>query len=277
MERELNPARTPHKEARIIAIGILLITLVGVYFFGRTLWEDEQQNQAEYQNLVGEKEDANYPTITPESFQKMMSTPNEKFTVIDIRPREAYVLSHIPNALSYPETSLTTITLPSNKLIIVGHESNEALNESVAGYLNEKGANFAFLKGGHSTWSTMNQPVVTTGNPGSFIDQSKVKYVTTEEAKKRFQAGERIFVLDVQPVERYKTKHLKDAVNIPVAELESRIGEIPGGQKILIYGTNEAEAFQAGVTLFDLNIFGVEVIEGDKVLDSGLFTEGQQN
>lgn len=267
---------TSRKEVKIIAIGILLITLVGIYFFGRTWWQDKERDDAAYQNLIGESSTTDYPTITPESFQKMMATPGEKFMLIDIRPREAYTISHIPNALSYPDTSITTITLPTTtKVILIGSETDASLNTEIASYLNEKGISFAFIKGGHSAWSSLHQPTVTTGNPGSFVDQSKITYVSTDELKKRFQEGEKIFVLDVQPKEAFQKKHLKDAVNIPVSELESRIGELPGGQKIVVYGTNEAEAFQAGVILFDLNMFGTEVISGDQVLDSGLFTEGQ--
>lgn len=267
---------SPKNDVKVIAIGILLVVLVGVYFFGRTLWQDKQRSESDYQNLLGSTEEQEYPTITPESVQKMISTPSEKFTLVDIRSREAYALSHIPNALSYPDTTISTVNLPvTNKLIIVGHETDEQLNNEVADYLNSKGYNFAFMKGGHTAWTNLNNQVVTTGDPSSFVDQSKIKYITTEDLKKRFQANEKIFVLDVQSKEGFAKKHLKDAKNIPVNELESRIAELPSGQKIVVYGTNEAEAFRAGVILFDLNIFGAEVVSGDQVLDSGLFTEGQ--
>lgn len=267
---------SPQNDVKIIAIGILLVVLVGVYFFGRTLWQDKQRQESDYQSLVGKSQEQDYPTITPESFQKMMGTPSEKFTLIDIRSREAYTLSHIPNALSYPDTTISTVNLPvTNKLIIIGHETDEQLNNEVADYLNSKGYNFAFMKGGHAAWTNLNNQVVTTGDPSSFVDQSKIKYISTEDLKKRFQANEKIFVLDVQPSDAFAKKHLKDAKNIPVSELESRIAELPSGQKIVVYGTSEAEAFRAGVILFDLNIFGAEVVSGDQVLDSGLFTEGQ--
>lgn len=270
------PPSKPHKEVQIIAIGIALIILVGIYFFGRTWWQDEKREQADYQSLVTGAEEASYPTITPESLQKMLATPGEKFVVIDIRAREDYTLSHIPNALSYPDTTVTTVNLPlDKKLIIIGSETDVNLNEQIAKYLNEKGANFAFLKGGYSTWTSLNSAVVTTGDQTSFVDQSKIEFVTTEELKKRFQAGEQFFILDVQSKENYQVKHLKDAVNIPLTELESRINEVPSGRKIIVYGTNEAESFQGGITLFDLNRFGAEVIAGSQVLNSGLFTEGQ--
>lgn len=267
--------QTSQKEVRVLAVGILLILLVGIYFFGRAFWQNQQRDSTDYQNLVGESQEATYPTITSESLQKMMATPGEKFTIIDVRPREAYALSHLPNALSYPNEDITTITLPATKIIIIGSETDENLNNVLAGYLTEKDVNFAFLKGGHSTWSASNNQVVTTGNPSSFVDQSKIKYISTDDLKKRFQAGENIFVLDVQSPENFRRKHLTGAVNIPINELEGRIGELPSGQKIIVYGTSEAEAFQAGVILFDLNIFGAEVVTGEQILESGLFTEGQ--
>ena len=273
--RPVRPAS--RQDVKIIAIGILLILLIGAYFLGRTLWQDRLLNEAAYQNLIGDgTEEPTYPTITPESLQKMTTTPNEQFTIIDIRPREDYMLSHIPNSLSYPDTSLTTAKLPNtNKVIVIGNEEDETLNTEIAHFLEEQNISFAFLKGGHTAWTQRNQPVVTTGNPGSFVDQSKIKYVSPEDLKKRFQAGENIFVLDVQSRESYQAKHLKDAKNIPLEELESRIGELPRGQKIVVYGTQETQSFQAGIILFDLNVFGAEVISGDQVLNSGLFTEGQ--
>lgn len=274
--KKLTGVHKSHKEVQIIAIGIILITLVGIYFFGKSLWQGERRDEASYQSLVGENEDETYPTITPQSLQKMISTPGEKFTLVDIRSRDAYNLSHIRNALSYPDTSLTSVTLPAgSRIIVIGSDTDEDLNNSVAKYLNDKGLNYAFLKGGHNSWVTENQAVVTTGDPSSFIDQSKVRFVSPEDVKKRFQNNEKIFVLDVQPAENYRIKHLKDAQNIPLAELETRIAEVPSGERIVVYGTNEAESFQAGVKLFDLNIFGVETISGDQVLNSGLFTEGQ--
>ena len=272
--RSARPA--PRQEVKIIAFGILLILLIGAYFFGRTTWQDKLRNEADYQNLVGEgSQEPEYPTIAPEALQKMASTPEEKFTIIDIRSQEEYTLSHIPNSLSYPDATVTTVNLPNtNKVIVVGSEDEE-LNTDIAKYLEDRQISFAFVKGGYTAWTQLHQPVVTMGNPNSFVDQSKIKYVSPEELKKRFQAGENIFVLDVQPREAFQAKHLKDAKNIPLEELESRIGELPGGQKIVVYGTNETRAFQAGIILFDLNIFGAEVISGDQVLDSGLFTEGQ--
>jgi rhodanese-related sulfurtransferase len=264
-------------EIKAIAIGLLLILLIGIYFFGQTWWRNKQTNEATYNNLATEASLENYPTITPESLQKIIRSPEEKFTLIDIRGAVEYELSHIPNSLSYPERTLLDVNLGSTqKIIVVGDNTNEGTNLAVAKFLEEEKIPYAFLKGGHAAWASLNEQVITTGDPNSFVDQSKVQYITAEELKTRFTAGEKFLVLDVQSKERFAQKHLKEAVNIPLIELESRIAEVPTGKKIVVYGQSDAESFQAGITLFDLNVFSALVISGNNILapESGLFTEG---
>jgi rhodanese-related sulfurtransferase len=159
----------------------------------------------------------------------------------------------------------------------VGDDTNEGVNLAVAQFLEEQKIPYAFLQGGHAAWVALHEQVITTGDPNSFVDQSKVQYITPEELKKRFVEGEKFFVLDVQPKEKFEKKHLKEAVNIPLFELENRIKEVPTGKKIIVYGQTDTESFQAGITLFDLNVFSALVISGNNILapESGLFTEAR--
>jgi rhodanese-related sulfurtransferase len=266
-----------HSETKIIAIGLLLILLIGIYFFGQTWWRNKKADEKAYTALATEASLENYPTITPESLQKIIRSPEEKFTLIDIRPAAEYELSHIPNSLSYPDKALLAVNLKTiQKVIIVGDDINEGVNLSVAKFLDEQKIPYAFLKGGHTAWVALNEQVITTGDPNSFVDQSKVQYISPEDLKKRFIDGEKFFVLDVQPKEKFIQRHLRESVNIPLLELENRIGEIPTGKKIIVYGQNDTESFQAGITLFDLNIFSALAVSGNNVLapESGLFTEG---
>ena len=46
---------------------------------------------------------------------------------------------------------------------------------------------------------------------------------------------EGIILLDVGTEEEYKEEHLPDAINIPLSELESRIGELDKSKKIIVY------------------------------------------
>lgn len=264
------------KDTTILLWGGILILGVLLYFVGRNLWKFQKQDEQSYDRLVTDTSSSvNAPTITATSLQKLIRTPGEKFLLVDVRPQTDYLISHIPTALSYPGTTVETLSLTNiEKVIIVGATLNTGEDENVMQILKNKNVPFAYLEGGEIAWEELNEQVVTTGDPTSIVDQSKVQYIKPEILKQRFQNGEKIFVLDVQTKAQYASKHLKDAINIPLAELESRIDEVPAGSKMVVYGNTDYEAFQAGITLFDLNIFSAEVIEGQNVLDTELFTEG---
>jgi rhodanese-related sulfurtransferase len=235
-------------------------------------------NDASYESLAQTDQSSKYPTITPESLQKIIHTPDEKYLLVDIRPRDQYLLAHIPNALSYPGDTITSLDLSGvQKLLIVSDPTEGLQNETITTYLAKNNVPFAFLEGGQVAWEKKNEQVVTTGDPSSFVDQSKITYVTPGDLKKRLQEGENIFLLDVQEREQFKQSHLQGAINIPLSELETRVHEVPSGQKVAVYGHTDHDAFQAGITLFDLNIFSAQVISGQDILTgtSGLFVEKQ--
>lgn len=60
--------------------------------------------------------------------------------------------------------------------------------------------------------------------------------ITVEEAQKMLEEEpEEICFLDVRTEEGYKKGHIPDAINIPLSELESRIGELDKSKKIIVY------------------------------------------
>lgn len=266
------------EEVRIIAIGISIILLIGVYFTGQYMWHSYKQNEASYNALAADAVAADYPTISVDSLQKLIRTPGEKFILIDIRPAEAYNLAHIPNAVSYPgDALLSTNFSVSDKIIIISDDTDSVLNNSVADFLQQKNTPFAFVKGGQAAWEALREQTVTTGDPESIADQSKVRYISPKDLKARLSTGEKFFILDTQDKDRFTTKHLKGATNIPFTELERRINEVPSGSKIVLYGNDNLASFQAGILLFDMNIFSVLVLTGENIFDptSGLFIEGK--
>lgn len=58
--------------------------------------------------------------------------------------------------------------------------------------------------------------------------------ISLENAKKDFDAGTAIFV-DSRPDSAYKQNHIKGAVNIPLADAETRWKEISTDKKIIVY------------------------------------------
>ncbi len=67
-----------------------------------------------------------------------------------------------------------------------------------------------------------------------FHRQSDLEAVTTEELMERLRTG-MVTLLDVRPPEEYAAGHLPGAVNIPLGELEARLGELPPGREVVAY------------------------------------------
>lgn len=65
-------------------------------------------------------------------------------------------------------------------------------------------------------------------------DRSQLATIGREELLGRMRAGE-VVVLDVRPPAEYAAGHLPDAVNVPPAELEARLAELPAGQPVVAY------------------------------------------
>lgn len=64
----------------------------------------------------------------------------------------------------------------------------------------------------------------------------EIPRVSLEDAKAALDSSSAIFV-DVRSAETYAESHIKDSVNIPLAEIESRIGELEANQWIITYCT----------------------------------------
>jgi len=58
--------------------------------------------------------------------------------------------------------------------------------------------------------------------------------ITRDELRRRLRAGD-VVVLDVRPTPEYDAGHIRDAISIPVAELRSRLDEIPDGAEVVAY------------------------------------------
>ena len=61
-----------------------------------------------------------------------------------------------------------------------------------------------------------------------------VKRVTTVELRDALDKGTAI-VIDVRPAQTYSAAHIKGSINIPLAEVPSRLGELPRDKTIVTY------------------------------------------
>jgi rhodanese-related sulfurtransferase len=67
-----------------------------------------------------------------------------------------------------------------------------------------------------------------------FEQRGAVEEVERDELLRRIRAGE-VAVLDVRPVEEYQAGRIPGARSIPVAELKSRLAELPRDREIVAY------------------------------------------
>jgi rhodanese-related sulfurtransferase/DNA-binding transcriptional ArsR family regulator len=67
-----------------------------------------------------------------------------------------------------------------------------------------------------------------------FDDRAKMDAIDVTELHRRLADG-RVTLLDVRPVEEYRAGHIPGAVGMPVAELKSRLAELPRSREIVAY------------------------------------------
>lgn len=76
--------------------------------------------------------------------------------------------------------------------------------------------------------------------------------------------AERSLILDVRTPEEYAAGHLPDAVNIPVDELRSRLGELPGEREIAAYCQVGQRGYLATRILLQAGLSAVNLSGGYK-------------
>lgn len=262
MERGLDK-----KNIQAISIGMASILVVGVFFIAKSFWSGDTLNEGASQS-TGATENIERQTITPSDLQAKL-TRHENVYLLDIRSNEEFVAKHIPKSRSFPSDSLTNFQKEEGSLLVViGSLENPEANELAEDTLKAKNIEFWFLAGGFEEWAKKGYPVISTGNPSELVDQSKVNFITKENLLP-FIGSPSVAIIDTQSEENYQRKHIKGAIHITLDELEKRVGDIPPGKDLVVYGENELESFRAGVHLFDLNFFTAKTLRGNDHLKPG--------
>jgi rhodanese-related sulfurtransferase len=65
-------------------------------------------------------------------------------------------------------------------------------------------------------------------------ERDHLQPIDATELLKRLAEGQ-VILLDVRPVEEYATAHIPGALSIPVAELETRLPELPQDREVVAY------------------------------------------
>ena len=65
-------------------------------------------------------------------------------------------------------------------------------------------------------------------------DRSQLRTITRDTLQARLREGD-VVVLDVRPAPEYAAGHIRGAISIPVADLQSRLGELPEDTEVVAY------------------------------------------
>ncbi len=85
--------------------------------------------------------------------------------------------------------------------------------------------------------ATQNAPTAPT--PATAFEEEtypEIPRVSLRDSKSAYDAGTAVFV-DVRSAEAYQGSHIAGAINIPLADIESRFGELDQTQWIITYCT----------------------------------------
>lgn len=262
-----------------VALGGALVLLVGAYFIGKSMsGDDTTPSGTDEMSQKAAREEAFYEAIKSSPFieaddltQKIKN--GDKVQFIDIRSPEEYAIEHIKDARQLVAGAFDGFSVNQGEIaVIVFSEDDLASFETARNVFGQKSFPYFFLRGGLSAWKIAGNPTVSIGDPRSFVDQSKIVYISPEDLALLLNVDqESVFLIDVQSKEDYRKGHIKGAMNIPLDELEDRIFKVraPVGKAVVVYGKTDVASFQAGVRISDLGAMAVRTLSGNDHLTTG--------
>jgi|GEM_PF-493053 rhodanese-related sulfurtransferase len=255
----------------ILAGGAAIIAVSG-YFAWHSLHSPSSENAAQSVSSTASSDAAaqqkSIPTIDAETLQKKILLDKNAYQLIDIRPSSDYATEHAKGSISLSVSQLGNFSPNQGQTIVIIFDPNDIQTfEAAKNILLTKSAPSLFVKGGFDAWKSVTSQTITSGDPNSFVDQSKVTYISVEEFKTVLSDPEsRITILDTQTADEFSKKHIRGALNIPLDDLEKRIQDLPVAKTIIVYGADELASFKAGVRLTDIGVFGAKTLVGNTIL-----------
>lgn len=249
------------KERIAIIVGVILIIGVGILTIARSIPKKVPKTTSQGEQ-TSEKNNP-YNTINARDLSNRIDK-RENLTLIDLRDAESFAAEHIMSSYNMSKDSLSfpANTQKDSPIVIIGTDNEDAsINEAVSFFKKAGASNVIVLLGGYDSWKSIVGQVIGYGDPSSMIDQSKVSYISIEDAKKELSSDKTVFV-DIREASLFAENHVEKAINIPFDELERRHGEIPQNKKLIICGINEIQEFQAAVKINDMLMLYPYVLKG---------------
>ncbi|HKB42893.1 MAG TPA: rhodanese-like domain-containing protein [Chitinophagaceae bacterium] len=229
-----------------------------------------------------------YAIISAADLCNKLSVKNNNVFILDVRNDSAFrhistdakfnAYGSLQKAVNIPlvDLEIKLSTIPKDKdIVIIDLFSSDA--QKAASLLKAKGfADVSVLIEGISRWLSMDEMDVPCKNKW-YVSPVSYKIMSTTEFGRFTQTNKSYLLLDIRTPDEFANKykdswrnigHLKNAINIPAADINNRITELQAykNKDIIIYGfSGDTESFAAADTLFQLGFKKIIV------LNNGLF------
>lgn len=178
------------------------------------------------------------------SGEQLMAALSQGAWVVDVRTRNHYIHGHIPGSI------------------------NAGLDGSFATYLGwiyDYNRELVLVADSENAISTAQRELIRIGidRPSAFVgDVSTIASPSVNQSVSFSDVvdildDKTIALLDVRRVKEHETAHIRGAINIPLHELEARIGELPSGKTIWVHC---AGAYRASAALGILERAGLTAV-----------------
>ena len=246
------------KNNLVLIVGLVLIALVATMTVLRPIFTEKGRNEPK--TTAPETNNRENRSISSDDLSKKMLTQKD-LAIIDIRNETGFKKEHIMNSKNIPaeqlEGALSALDKEKTYVLIADSFSTQDVTFMEKIFQENDIRNFFYLAGGFPDWKSQYNPTVSDGDPTSFVDQSKVSYIKTDELKKLTGSDNNLFIVDLRKGGQFSQGHIKNAVNIFLDDLEQEKGKIMPGKKIILYDNDGLWAFKGAVLLYDLGIFNV--------------------
>ena len=151
----------------------------------------------------------------------------DKCLVVDVRSKEAFAASHIPDAINIPfGSNLPTWAgwvLPYDRPILLVPEQPSQVEEVVThllrvGFDDVQG----YMEGGMDAWETAGYPL------------ARLDTLSVHDLGKKLQRGGGLTVLDVRTDKEWEDGHIDGAIHIHGGTLQERVGEVPKDRPVAV-------------------------------------------
>lgn len=243
----------------IVLVGIILIGIVFLITFIRPGREEKNTTNSSIEIP------ADYSIIYPEELSEKIKQ-KANIQILDLRNNADFESEHIANSINIPTDDLqkkgNILDSKKETIIIAYPESKKNISNSVKLLERNGFSNISVLYNGIEGWTENLFSTISTGDPSSISDQSKVIYISPTEFQVALNKNTPLFVLDVRNSSLFNAESIHNSINIPLSELEAREEEIPKFKEIIVFGQDAIESFQAGSKLFDLGVLTAKTLDG---------------